>query len=385
MRSPWCAAVARPEMSTRAEAVIALATLRSNLDYLLGPACGGPEVARMVVVKADAYGHGAVEIARVARDAGVPWLGVALPSEARQLREAGDTGRILAWLYAPGDPDLAACVAADVDLGVGSMGMLRDVITAAAESGRVARVHLKVDTGLGRGGCAPAAWPDLLAAAAASPSIEVAGIWSHLASADIPDAPETTEQVAAFEGALAQAEHAGVRPEVRHLASSGAALSRPETRYDLVRLGIATYGVSPGPAIDVGPLRPVMTLRATVVATKRVPAGHGASYGLTWRAPRETTLALVPVGYGDGLPRTARGAHVLIRGERQPIVGRSAMDQVVVDVGDTPVAAGDEVIVWGVGHTGEPTAQEWAAWDDTIGYEIVTRVGARVPRRYVEE
>lgn len=372
-------------MSARAEAVIALAALRSNLDYLLGPACGGPEVARMVVVKADAYGHGAVEIARVARDAGVPWLGVALPSEALQLRAAGDTGRVLAWLYAPGDPDLAACVAADVDLGVGSMGMLRDVITAAAESGRVARVHLKVDTGLGRGGCAPAAWPDLLAAAAASPSIEVAGIWSHLASADIPDAPETAEQVAAFEGALAEAEAAGVRPEVRHLASSGAALSRPETRYDLVRLGIATYGVSPGPAIDVGPLRPVMTLRATVIATKRVPAGHGASYGLTWRAPRETTLALVPLGYGDGLPRTARGAHVLIRGERHPIVGRIAMDQVVVDVGDDPVAAGDEVIVWGVGHTGEPTAQEWAAWDDTIGYEIVTRVGARVPRRYVEE
>lgn len=375
-------------MSVRAEAVIDLATLRSNLDYLSGPACGGPETARMVVVKADAYGHGAVAVSRVAREAGVPWLGVALPSEALQLRAAGDVGRVLAWLYAPGDPDLAACVATDVDLGVGSMGMLRDVVTAAAESGRVARVHLKVDTGLGRGGCMPDAWPDVLKAAQTAPGIEVAGIWSHLASADIPDAPETDEQLAAFERALAEAERAGVRPEVLHLASSGAALSRPETRYDLVRLGIATYGVPPGPAIDMGPLRPVMTVRASVVATKRVPAGHGASYNLTWRAPRETTLALVPLGYGDGLPRTASGAHVLVGGERRPIVGRIAMDQVIVDVGDAPVVAGDEVVVWGAGGpdtgTGEPTAQDWAAWDDTIAYEIVTRVGARVPRRYIE-
>ncbi len=371
-------------MNARAEAVIDLATLRSNLDYLCGPACGGPDVARMIVVKADAYGHGAAEVARVARERSVPWLGVALPSEALHLRASGDTGRILAWLYAPGDPDLPACVAAGVDLGVGSMGMLRDVAAAAAEAGGVARVHLKIDTGLGRGGCSPNSWSELLAAAASSPGIEVTGIWSHLASADIPDAPETDEQVAAFEGALAEAERAGVRPEVRHLASSGAALSRPETRYDLVRLGIATYGVPPGPAIDMGPLRPVMTMRASVVATKRVPAGHGASYNLTWRAPRETTLALVPLGYGDGLPRTAQGAHVLVGGERRPIVGRIAMDQVIVDVGDAPIAAGDDVLVWGVGHTGEPTAQDWAAWDDTIGYEIVTRVGARVPRRYVE-
>jgi alanine racemase len=372
-------------MGARAEAVIDLAALRSNLDYLLGPACGGPEVARMVIVKADAYGHGAVEIARVAREAGVPWLGVALPSEALQLRTAGDTGRILAWLYAPGDPDLATCIAADVDLSAGSLGMLNDIAAAARSCGRVARVHLKIDTGLGRGGCAPGSWSDLLAAAVASPGIEVVGVWSHLASADIPDAPETDEQIAAFEHALAEAERAGVHPQVRHLASSGAALSRPDTRYDLVRLGIATYGVPPGPRIDLGSLRPVMTLRGTVAATKRVPEGHGASYNLTWRAPRQTTLALVPIGYGDGLPRTARGAQMLIGGQRHPVVGRIAMDQVVVDVGEAPVTAGDEVVVWGTGGSGEPTAQEWAAWDDTIGYEIVTRVGARVPRRYVEE
>jgi alanine racemase len=371
-------------MTVRAEAVIDLTAVRGNLDYLTGPACGGPEVARMAVVKANAYGHGAVDIARVARSAGVPWLGVAYPSEARRLREAGDTGRILAWLYAPGDPDLASAIGLDVDLGVGSLGMLDDVAAAAESIGRSARVHLKIDTGLGRGGCAPDQWPALVQAAMAAPGIDVVGIWSHLASADIPSAPETAEQVAVFDEALALADRAGVRPEVRHIASSGAALTRPETRYDLVRLGIAVYGIAPGPEISMGPLRPVMTLRAMVAATKRVPAGHGVSYNLTWRAPRETTLALVPLGYGDGLPRTAKGAHVLIRGERRPIVGRIAMDQVVVDVGGAGAMAGDEVIVWGPGGMGEPTAAEWAAWDDTIGYEIVTRVGERVPRRYAE-
>jgi alanine racemase len=373
------------DVTPRAEAVIDLGVLRSNLDYLSGPACGSADVARMVIVKADAYGHGAAPVARVAREAGIPWLGVALPSEAMDLRQAGDQGRILAWLYAPGDPLLVDCVAHGVDLGVGSLGMLADVAAAARSAGRDARVHLKVDTGLGRGGCSPGQWSELVEAVSAQPHVEVVGIWSHLASADVPDARETDDQIAAFERAVAQAESLGVRPQMRHLASSGAALTRPDTHYDLVRLGIATYGVTPGPAIDMGPLRPAMTLRATVAATKRVPAGHGVSYGLTWRAPTSTTLALVPLGYADGLPRTARAPEVTVEGHRYPIVGRIAMDQVVIDVGDAPVTAGDEVTVWGPGTSGEPTAQEWAAWDDTIGYEIVTRVGARVPRRYVEE
>lgn len=371
-------------MTRRAEAIIDLGDLRSNIRHLMGPACGDSGVQRMVVVKADAYGHGAAEVARAARQEDVPWLGVALPSEALALRAAGDDGRVLAWLYAPGDPDLVPCVAQDVDLGVGSLDMLDSVARAAESAGRTARVHLKIDTGLGRGGCSPAQWEELLRRAVEDHTIEVVGIWSHLANADVPDAPETDEQIAAFEHALHVAARAGVSPQVRHLASSGAALARPDARYDLVRLGIATYGIAPGPAIDMGPLTPVMTLRASVVATKRVPEGHGASYGLTWRAPRDTTLALVPLGYGDGLPRTARGAQVAIAGRRYPIVGRIAMDQVIIDVGDDPVVPGDEVLVWGPGHTGEPTASDWATWDDTIGYEIVTRLGSRVPRRYVE-
>lgn len=371
-------------MATRAEAVIDLGTLRSNLDLLSGPIAGAPDVARMVIVKADAYGHGAVPVARVARAAGIDWLGVALPSEALQLRKAQIDGRILAWLYPPGDPDLVSCVAQDVDLGVGSMGMLRDVASAAEAVGGTARVHLKVDTGLGRGGCSPEQWLDLVRAAVAEPHVEVVGIWSHLASADVPYAPETDEQVAVFDIALEQAQQAGAHPQVRHLASSGAALTRPDTHYDLVRLGIATYGIAPGPAIEMGALSPVMTLRSAVAAVKRVPEGHGASYNLTWRAPRETSLALVPLGYADGLPRTARHPEVMIAGHRHPIVGRIAMDQVVVDVGDAPVSPGDEVVIWGTGAEGEPTAVDWASWDDTIGYEIVTRLGPRVPRRYVE-
>ena len=340
----------------------------------------------MVVVKADAYGHGAPPIAHAARKAGIPWLGVAYPSEALRLRECGDAGRLLAWLHVPGDPDLRACITADVDLGIGSIAGLNDVIAVAQQLQSRARVHLKIDTGLGRGGCMPADWTELLTAALAEPErVHVAGIWSHLASADVPDAPETSEQIATFEMALDKAADLGISPEVRHLASSGAALTRPDTHYDLVRLGIAAYGLSPGQAIDAEALRPVMTLRAAVAAVKRVPAGHGASYNLTWRAPRETTLALVPVGYGDGLPRTVRGAAVHIAGMRVPIVGRVAMDQVIVDVGDLLISPGDDVILWGPGQGGEPTAHDWAGWDDTIGYEIVTRVGPRVPRNYIEE
>ena len=357
-------------MTRRAEAVINLGHLRANIRHLMGPACGDEDIQRMVVVKADAYGHGAAEVARTARQEGVPWLGVALPYEALALRVSGDDGRVLAWLYVPGDPDLVECVAQDVDLGVGSLDMLDSVVLAAESAGRTARVHLKIDTGLGRGGCSPSQWEDLVARAVSAPDLEVVGVWSHLANADLPDDSIATR--------------ADVSPEVRHLASSGAALTRPDARYDLVRLGIATYGIAPGPAIDMDALTPVMTLGASVVATKRVPEGHGASYGLTWRAPRETTLALVPLGYGDGLPRTARDAQVAIGGRRYPIVGRIAMDQVIVDVGEDHVRVGDEVIVWGPGHTGEPTASDWATWDDTIGYEVVTRLGSRVPRRYVE-
>ena len=370
----------------RGEAVIDLNAIRGNLTAI---AAALPDVDIMAIVKADAYGHGAVAVARAAREAGVPWLGVALPGEALQLRDAGDEGRVLAWLLVPGEPSIGECVGREVDLGTGSVWAVHEIADAARQHGVRARVHLKVDTGLGRGGSAPADWPALIATARSHADVlEIVGIWSHLACADQPEHPATAQQVGVFEDALATAASAGVVPEVRHLASSGAALTRPDTHYDLVRIGIAAYGMTPGPL--VGPpyphglrMRPAMTLRARVSSLKRVPAGHGASYGLTWRAPQETSLALVPLGYADGLPRGVRGAAVSIGGVRYPIVGRMAMDQCVVDVGDSDVRSGDDVLVFGPGDAGEPTAEEWAAWNDTIGYEIVTRVGPRVPRRYV--
>lgn len=364
---------------TCAEALIDLDAVRDNLGALRAP-----DVAQMAVVKADAYGHGAVPIAQAARQAGAEWLGVALPSEAIALRNSGDGGPILAWLYPPGDDHVVDCVAANVDLGVGAPWALDEIATAAGAIGRRARVHLKVDTGLGRGGAPMDAWPSLVSAAQRhSGNVEVVGVWSHLACADDPDSPETTAQVEAFAVALDTARRLGLEPQIRHLASSGAAMTRQETWYDLVRIGIAMYGIPPGPRIDMTGLRPAMTLTAHIAAIKAVPRGHGVSYGLQWRAPTSTNLALIPVGYADGIPRTAQGAQVWVGGQRVNVVGRIAMDQFVVDLGAVPAAPGDEVIVWGAGGVGEPTAHDWAQWDDTIGYEIVTRLGVRVPRRYV--
>ena len=380
MSAPACGS------SERGEAVVDLDAIRRNLA---GVVSALPGVETMAVVKADAYGHGAVAVSRAARDAGVTWLGVALPDEAIQLRESGDAGRILAWLLVPGEPSIAACVERNVDLGTGAAWAVDAIADAARAAGTRARVHLKVDTGLGRGGSAPSDWPALVERARSHGDvIDIVGIWSHLACADEPAHPATSQQIAAFDDALAVATSLGVTPQVRHLASSGAALTRPDTHYDMVRIGIAMYGLTPGP--QVGPpwphdltLRPAMTVRARVSSVKRVPKGHGASYGLTWHAPHETSLALVPLGYADGIPRGARGAEVVIGGGRYPIVGRVAMDQVVVDIGDANVVAGDEVLVFGPGDAGEPTADAWATWNDTIGYEIVTRLGARVPRRYI--
>ena len=366
----------------RSEAVVDLDRIRANIATLREAI---PRTQHMTVVKADAYGHGAVEVARAARASGSEWLGVALPQEALQLRAAGDSGPLLAWLAVPGDPGIVESVARGVDVGVGSLWALDAVSAAASALGRRARVHLKVDTGLGRGGCAPAEWADLLSACVRHRHrVDVVAIWSHLACGDDPEHESLDEQRDVFDDAYEQARLAGIEPEIRHLAASGAALTRPELRYDAVRIGIATYGISPGAAVALpSGVIPAMTWRATVSSVKRIPEGHGVSYGLTWRAPRSTSVALVPVGYADGMPRGARDPQVVIGGVRFPIVGRVSMDQVVVDVGDAPIAPGDAVVVFGTGQAGEPTAQEWAAWCDTIGYEIVTRVGPRVPRRHI--
>jgi len=377
-----------------ARAVVDLAAVRGNVRAL---AAHAPTAQVMAVVKADAYGHGLVPSALAALEGGATWLGTAQVPEALHLRRAGVTGvRVLSWLYAPGAP-LREAVEADVDLSVASRWALDDVVAAAREAGRTARVHLKVDTGLGRNGLAATQLPDVLAAALAAQAegvVRVVGVWSHLAFADDPDHPVVVQQAAAFAGTVAAVEAAGARLEVRHLANSAATLTSPALHWDLVRPGIAVYGLSPVPHLG-GPERfglvPAMTLEAQLATVKPVPAGSGVSYGHEYVVPRDTVLGVVPLGYADGIPRHASGTAdrwggpVQVGGRRLGVAGRVCMDQVVLDLGpDAHEAAGDRVVLWGDGRDGGPTAQDWAQVAGTISYEIVTRLGARVPRTYVD-
>jgi alanine racemase len=272
------------------------------------------------------------------------------------------------------------------------MWALREVTAAAEAAGIPARVQLKADTGLGRGGCQPADWTELVSEALSAEErglIDVTGLWSHLACADEPGHPSIRAQLDRFREMVTYAEERGVRPEVRHIANSPATLTLPESHYDLVRTGIAVYGISPSPEIgtpaDFG-LRPVMTLSASLALVKHVPGGHGVSYGHHYVTAGATTLGLVPVGYADGVPRHASGTGpVLVGGKWRTVAGRVAMDQFVVDLdGDEPVP-GSEAILFGPGDRGEPTAEDWARAAGTIAYEIVTRIGTRVPRVYVNK
>jgi alanine racemase len=367
-------------------AEIDLAAFRANVANLQAFA-GVPAV---VVVKADGYGHGILECAREARVAGAAWLGVATPAEALMLREAGDVGPVLAWLYGV-EEDLAPLVAADVDVSAQSIEQIGRLTAAAGTAERRARVHLKIDTGLSRNGAPSYDWQRVCAAAAEAEhagALEVVGVWSHLAAADEPGHPSIPVQLEAFQRAYEQARAAGLEPTFRHLANSAGALVVPESRLDLVRIGIAAYGIDPAPGIAAlagVALRPVMRLRAQLVNVKQIQAGAGVSYGWTWTADAPTTVGLVPLGYGDGIPRHASNrAWVGCSGGRVPVRGRICMDQFVVELGAGRAAEpGEEVILFGPGDRGEPTAGEWADWCDTIGYEIVTRIGSRVPRRYL--
>lgn len=366
-------------------ATIDLGAIRDNVRALAGHVA---PAALMSVVKADAYGHGAVPVARAALEGGATWLGCAHVSEALALREAGIDAPLMAWLHTP-STDFDAAVAAELDLGV-SGWELGSIVEAARRAGRSARVHLKIDTGLGRNGCAAEDWPALVAAAVKAETeglVSVVGIFSHLAVADEPQRPETDEQLAAFREAIALAENAGLRPDVRHIANSPAALSRPESRFDLVRIGLAMYGLSPFEGGDTAgvPLRPAMRLSARIAGAKRVKAGQGISYGLKYRTETPTTLGLVPLGYADGLSRLSEAGPVLVRGHVLRGLGRMAMDQFVVDLGadaDPADYIGEEAVLFG--GRGEPAVEEWAAAAGTINYEVVTRISQRVPRVWID-
>ncbi|MFC0628810.1 alanine racemase [Kribbella deserti] len=371
----------------RAEAVVDLGAIRHNVATLRAVAAGAQ---LMTVVKADAYGHGLLPVARAAREAGADWIGAAVIEEALALRAGGDTGRIFCWLTAPGE-DLTAAVAAGIDLSASAPWGIDELGAAARTTGTIARVHLKIDTGMGRAGATPEDWPELVRVAQAAEAaglIEIAGIWSHLAMADDPKNRVNDQQLEIFQAAVDDAGALGVRPPFRHIANSGGTLRLPASHFDLVRPGLATYGLSPfGRAItsaELG-LRPAMTLRARLSVVKRVPAGTGISYGHTYVTPVPTTIGLLPLGYGDGVPRHASGTGpVWVAGERRSIVGRVCMDQSLIDLGDDPVQPGEDVVLFGPGDRGEPTVDDWADAAQTINYEIVTRLGARVPRTYVE-
>ncbi|MCW2710734.1 MAG: alanine racemase [Marmoricola sp.] len=375
--------------SPHAQVVVDLGAIRHNVGRLRELVSEGRSQGplAMVVVKADAYGHGMLPVARAARAAGADWLGVATGAEALALREAGDTGRILCWLAAPG-ADFTRLLEAEVDVSAYSVAQLDEIVSAAHETGRVARVQLKFDTGLSRGGAPRTEWSALADAARAAEQggfVTVTGAWSHLACSDEPEHPANKAQVAAFEEALAVVARAGLVPEVRHLANSAGAILLPGTRYDLVRLGIAVYGLSPAPDVrtaeEIG-LVPAMTVRGSVVLTKELAAGDGVSYGHTFVATEPLRVALVPMGYGDGIPRAASStAQVLVGGARGRVLGRVCMDQFVVEA---PAGeAGEDVVLFGPGTDGEPTATDWARWCGTINYEIVTRMGGRQTRVWV--
>ena len=419
---PAVAQCAPPPAATTSRAVVDLAAVAHN-GRRLAQVAGVPWMA---VVKADAYGHGLGPVALTALSAGASWLGVAQLAEALALRAlldeadvdrpagepSGQAPRILTWLLPVMDParaaaedsPLRAALAADLDLSVSTLPQLEALSAAARAQGRAARLHLKVDTGMSRGGATVEELPALAAElrrAEDEGTVDVVGLWSHLSRADEPDSGSTEEHLERFRQAEQVVLAAGLNPPTHHLAATGGLLWHPQARMDLVRAGIGLYGLSPDPSVATGAelgLRPAMRLESALVQVKRIDAGQAVSYGGTWRAPTDRWVGLVPLGYSDGIPRAAGSTGpVGVGGIMSSIVGRVCMDQVVIDLGPArdetgallpaPAQVGDTAVLWGapdaVGQETVPTADEWAQACGTINYEIVTRLGARVPRCYV--
>jgi alanine racemase len=369
-----------------AEAVVDLGAIQHNVRVLREQA-GRAQV--MAVVKADGYGHGAVEVAKAALAAGAAELGVATIDEALALRAAGVNAPVLAWLHPPGI-DFGPALLADVQIAVSSLRQLDELLAAVRRTGRTAAVTLKVDTGLNRNGVPLAQYPTMLTAlgrAIAEDAIRLRGLMSHMVYADQPNNPINDLQAQRFTDILALTRDHKVPFEVAHLSNSSATMTRPELAFDMVRPGIALYGLSPVPTLGDMGLMPAMTVKCTVALVKSIRTGEGVSYGHTWIAQQDTTVALMPIGYADGVFRSLGGRlEVQINGRRRPGVGRVCMDQFLVDLGPgaVDVADGDEAILFGPGTRGEPTAQEWADLLDTIHYEVVTSPRGRIIRTYRE-
>ena len=413
---------APPAATSRA--VIDLEAVAHN-GRLLAQTAGVPWMA---VVKADAYGHGLGPIALTALSAGASWLGVAQLAEALTLRAlldeagvarpveepSGQAPRVLSWLLPVMDPARAACedsplraaLKADLDLSVSTLSQLEALAAAARAQATTARLHLKVDTGMSRGGAMAEDLPALAAAlrrAVDEGAVDVVGLWSHLSRADEPTSGSTEEHLVRYRQAERIVCEAGLTPSIHHLAATGGLLWHPEARMDLVRAGIGLYGLSPDPSVatsaELG-LRPAMRLESPLVQVKRIEAGQAVSYGGTWSAPTDRWVGLVPLGYSDGIPRAASSAGPVGVGSLMTsIVGRVCMDQVVIDLGPAvdeagaplpaPARVGETAVLWGAPEESDqeavPTADDWAQACGTINYEIVTRLGARVPRCYIGE
>ncbi|TRW81657.1 alanine racemase [Mycolicibacterium sp. 018/SC-01/001] len=365
-------------------AVVDLDAIAHNISVLRERA---GTAAVMAVVKADGYGHGATAVGRAALAAGASALGVATIDEALALRRDGVTAPVLAWLHPPG-MDFAPAVSADVEIAVSSAGQVSDVLSAVERTGRTATVTVKADTGLSRNGVAPAHFPAVIAAlrnAVSDDAVRVHGLMSHLAHGDAPDHPFNSVQAQRLTEMASEARAAGVVFDVVHLSNSPAALTRPDLAFDMVRPGIAVYGQSPIPERGDMGLQAAMTLTCPVAMVRAIRAGDGVSYGHTWVAERDTTVALIPAGYADGVFRPlSNRLSVQINGRRYPNVGRICMDQFVVDLGPGPVEVteGDEAILFGPGTRGEPTAQDWADLLGTINYEVVCSPRGRITRAY---
>jgi alanine racemase len=360
----------------RAEAIVDLSAIKSNVAHLKEKS--GTDL--LAVVKADAYGHGLVPVAKAALDAGASMLGVALLEEALTLREAGITAPILAWLVQPGS-DFKSAIDNDIELAAGSIKALQEI--SAATTSKKARVHLELDTGMTRGGFL-GEWSSL--GASDVEGVEVVGIFSHFARADEPEQGQNIDQLHRFNEMVATLANLGIKDVKRHISNSAATITNPGAAFEMVRTGIAIYGLTPdvamGSSKDFG-LRPAMQLRAALYLVKDVPAGTPVGYGATDVTTRDTKLGVVTMGYADGIPRVAKSAGVWINGQRAPIIGRVSMDQFVVDLGpESKAKSGDWVVIFGNGSHGEYTADDWGAASGSINYEIVTRIGPRVPRIY---
>jgi alanine racemase len=359
--------------SSGPQLTIDLSAVAANTSLLAGRATG----ELMAVVKADGFGHGAVDVARTALAHGATALGVTSLAEAWPLRDAGLDVPLLSWLN-PVDADFATAVARRIELAVPGL----EHLAAVAEAPGRARVHLHLDTGMARDGASPSDWPRLCSAARLAERrgrIEVVGVMGHLGCADDPGDTCNARGRTRFAWGLEVARAAGLRPRHRHLAATAATLTDPLSHHTMSRVGAGLVGIDPSGSTR---LRPAMRLSAPLVSVRRVRAGTQVGYGHTFVTDRITHLGLVPLGYADGLPRAASGRAALwLAGRRVPVVGRVSMDQLVVDLGTTGAEVGDVATVFGPGDDGEPTVAEWAAWSDTIPHEIVTGIGARVPRR----